>query len=93
MVRKMVGSLRQYDTGHLTGDVLRDAIAGRTRITLPMAEPESLVLWDVDAGLRWTYRPPIPAPRQARYFDASIERARIRGTLLRALRADAAPRS
>ena len=47
MVRKIVGALREVDQGRLPLDRLSSAIAGKERLTLPLAEPEGLVLWDV----------------------------------------------
>jgi len=53
MVRKIVGALREYAGGRLTLARLRDAIQGRVRLTLPLAEPERLVLWDVEYPIAW----------------------------------------
>jgi len=53
MVRKIVGALREVDAGHLPTMRLEAAIAGQERLTLPMAEPEGLVLWDVEFPLPW----------------------------------------
>lgn len=54
MVRKIVASLREVGAGRLSTPQLREAIEGRSRLTLPMAEPEPLVLWEVDFGLPWS---------------------------------------
>ena len=54
MVRKIVGALREVGAGRLTPARLRAAIEGRVRLTLPLAEPEPLVLWEVDLGVPWT---------------------------------------
>ena len=54
MVRKIVAALREYDTGRLTLARLEAALAGRVRLTLPMAEPEGLVLWEVEYAIPWT---------------------------------------
>ncbi len=55
MVRKIVGALREVDAGRLTLPRLQRAIDGAERLTLPLAEPGGLVLWDVEfASIRWT---------------------------------------
>lgn len=53
MVRKIVGALREHAADRLTLGQLREAAEGRSRLSLPMAEPEGLVLWDVDYGVPW----------------------------------------
>ena len=54
MVRKIIGALREVDQGHLTPARLASAIAGRERLTLPLAPAEGLVLWEVDyPAMRW----------------------------------------
>jgi tRNA pseudouridine38-40 synthase len=56
MVRKIVGALRECDRGRLPESRLRAAIEGRERLTLPLAEAERLVLWDVEYPVAWTVR-------------------------------------
>ena len=51
-VRKIVAGLRAYDRGELSLPDLKDAIEGHRRLTLPMAEPERLVLWEVRVPTR-----------------------------------------
>jgi len=53
MVRKIVGALREVDRGRLTLSRLETAIAGKQRLSLPMAEPEGLVLWEVEYPQDW----------------------------------------
>ncbi len=66
MVRKIVGALREVDAGRLTLPRLQRAIDGAERLTLPLAEPGGLVLWDVEfASLRWTDRWQGPNRHQA----------------------------
>jgi tRNA pseudouridine38-40 synthase len=55
MVRKVVATLREVDAGRISIDRLEAALHGRTRLTLPMAEPEPLVLWDVEYPLTWEH--------------------------------------
>jgi tRNA pseudouridine38-40 synthase len=64
MVRKIVGALREVDAGRLPTERLRSALDGRTRLTLPMAEPEPLVLWDVQYEVPWSHRWPGPTRTQ-----------------------------
>jgi tRNA pseudouridine38-40 synthase len=65
MVRKIVGALREVDAGRLPLSRLRAALAGRSRLPLPLAEPEPLVLWEVEVPVRWTHRWPGPNRHQA----------------------------
>jgi tRNA pseudouridine(38-40) synthase len=53
MVRKIVGALREVDAGRLSVARLRAALDGKVRLTLPMAEPEPLVLWEVEYPFPW----------------------------------------
>ena len=88
MVRKTVGALREVDRGRLSLARLAGALAGRERLTLPLAEPERLVLWDVDHGLAPAHRWAGPNRHQARLGtserDALIVRARVLRTLAEA---------
>jgi len=54
MVRKIIASLREYDSGRVTLARLGSAIRGEVRLMLPMAEPDGLVLWDVEYPVPWT---------------------------------------
>jgi tRNA pseudouridine38-40 synthase len=54
MVRKIVGALWEVDAGRLSLARLQAALEGKVRLTLPMAEPEPLVLWDVEYSFPWT---------------------------------------
>ncbi len=89
MVRKIVASLRAYDRGTLTLREVRQAIAGRRRLTLPLAEPERLVLWEVTYDEDWEYtatsedRPYRRAALQAR-DDASVRASILDGLWPRA---------
>jgi tRNA pseudouridine38-40 synthase len=70
MVRKIVGSLREVGAGRLSIPRLRAAIEGRVRLALPLAEPEPLVLWEVDLGVPWNFRWSGPRrAQQARQID------------------------
>jgi tRNA pseudouridine38-40 synthase len=65
MVRKIVGALREHGAGRLPLEELRSAVTGRRRLTLPLAEPEGLLLWEVEYPEPWTYRWTGPNRRQA----------------------------
>lgn len=54
MVRKIVGALREHDQGRLSIARLRAALQGRERLTLPLAEADRLVLWEVEYPMAWT---------------------------------------
>ena len=56
MVRKLVAGITECAEGRLSVDELADAAAGRRRLTLPLAPPDPLVLWEVRYPGRWTYR-------------------------------------
>jgi tRNA pseudouridine(38-40) synthase len=53
-VRKIVAALRWVDAGRLTEERLRAALRGTARLTLPLAEPERLILWDMELPIEWT---------------------------------------
>jgi tRNA pseudouridine38-40 synthase len=73
MVRKIVGALREVADGRLSRARLAAALAGELRLTLPMAEPEGLVLWAVEyASVRWEEEWSGPNRHQARYFGSSL---------------------
>jgi len=52
-VRKMVGALREVAAGHLSETGLAAAARGEVRITPPLAEPEPLILWEVELPVVW----------------------------------------
>ncbi|MFI5413815.1 MAG: hypothetical protein ACHQ0I_04445 [Candidatus Lutacidiplasmatales archaeon] len=56
MVRKIVAAFREIDAGRLSLDRLETALRGGARLTLPLVEPEPLVLWDVEYPFPWQYR-------------------------------------
>ncbi|MGI0130359.1 MAG: tRNA pseudouridine synthase A [Thermoplasmata archaeon] len=68
MVRKIVAALREVDAGRLSVTRLGAALDGKVRLTLPVAEAEPLVLWEVEYELPWTifWRGPNRAQRAAR---------------------------
>ncbi|MCI4343633.1 MAG: hypothetical protein L3J92_05925 [Thermoplasmata archaeon] len=77
MVRKIVASLREVDAGRLSLPRLSECLRGERRLTLPMAEPEPLLLWEVQYLQRWSFHWRGPNRRQS-------EGARERRALIRA---------
>ena len=90
MVRKIVGALREVDAGRLTLGRLAAAISGQERLTLPMAEPEPLVLWEVRYPVRWQHRWAGPNRHQRSDWESARAEAVVRQRVLAAL-ADALP--
>jgi tRNA U38,U39,U40 pseudouridine synthase TruA len=86
MARKIVGALREYDGGRVSLDHLRAALEGRERLTPPLAEPDRLVLWDVEYPIPWTVTWAGPNRHQARRERDDRNGLWVRGEVLRALR-------
>jgi len=82
MVRKIVASVRAVVEGELPRAALVDALAGRRRLTLPMAEPEPLVLWEVHYPGAWTHRVGRDPLGERRYFHETTTQARARARVL-----------
>ena len=85
MVRKVVAALREVDAGRLTVARLRGALKGRSRLTLPMAEPEALVLWEVECGIPWTWAWRGPSRGQASRARRLARERWARGEVLRGI--------
>ena len=85
MVRKIVAALREVDRGRLSSTRLQAALAGRTRLTLPMAEPERLLLWEVEYPFTWQVHWAGPNRHQARWWGLLHESLKVRTNLLDAL--------
>ena len=85
MVRKIVGALREVDSGRVTISRLARALAGEERLTLPIAEAEPLVLWDVEYGLPWQHRWAGPNRHQARWWADARGAAETRRRVLESL--------
>jgi tRNA pseudouridine38-40 synthase len=78
MVRKIVAALRKVDDGGLSLAGLDAALRGEHRLTLPLAEPDGLVLWDVRYPVKWSRDWVGPNRSQTRYFAEVARRARVR---------------
>jgi tRNA U38,U39,U40 pseudouridine synthase TruA len=87
MVRKIIAALREYDAGRVTLSQLEGAVRGQVRLTLPMAEPEGLVLWDVEYPVQWTVHWKGPNRRQADRARAQTDALWMRSRVLAALSA------
>ena len=82
MVRKMISALRRLDRGEIGMEELRLAIDGRRRLTLPLAEPEALVLAEVSYPDRWEVEEIEPARHQKAYIAEELQRGRRRRWVL-----------
>jgi tRNA pseudouridine(38-40) synthase len=92
IVRKIVGALREIDAGRLDLARLRRALAGEQRLTLPLAEPEPLVLWEVELPVEWAHFWDGPNRHQARVWSAEMSENRVREQVLEAIGEELAPR-
>ena len=86
MVRKIVGALREVDLGRLSIGRLEEAIKGHARLTLPLSEPDGLVLWEVQYGsVPWVATWPGPNRHQAAYVVSTREALAGRQAVVRAI--------
>ncbi len=90
-VRKMVAALRLVDAGRLTESRLAAAAQGEIRLTLPLAEPDYLVLWAVDLPIEWTTQWTGPNRQQTAYLARQAARAWVRQRVLGDLRGSRRP--
>jgi len=91
MVRKIVSALRQHDEGKLSLARLDAGIRGTERLSLPLAEPDRLVLWDVEYPIAWTHRWTGPNRRQDARRRAAGDALWARARMLEALAGDDGP--
>jgi tRNA pseudouridine38-40 synthase len=85
MVRKIISALRKVDDGTLGLPRLVGTLRGEHRLTLPLAEPDGLVLWEVGYPVKWSREWGGPNRAQGRYFAEMMRRARLREILAREL--------
>ena len=85
MIRKIVSALRDLESGELPLARLQEAIRGERRLTLPMAEPERLVLWETRYPIPWEVERSALTGRQVRRFRESYALAASRREIVRAL--------
>jgi tRNA pseudouridine38-40 synthase len=81
MVRKIVAALREVEAGRLTVPELREAVQGRRRLTLPMAEPDRLVLWETSYPVAWTVERSTLTAHQERHLRSAILAAGARAQI------------
>jgi tRNA pseudouridine38-40 synthase len=82
MVRKLVSAFRAVERGELPAEEFRSALEGRSRLALPLAEPERLLLWEVDFGLPRGVLAVRPSRGQRRYFGQQLEDSALRAPFL-----------
>ncbi|MCI4368262.1 MAG: hypothetical protein L3K09_01685 [Thermoplasmata archaeon] len=85
MVRKIISALRQLETGRLTVDRLASALRGERTISLPLAEPERLVLWEVSYPVPWTHHAAVRS-RRTDPFHSLVVAAAARKEILARIR-------
>jgi tRNA pseudouridine38-40 synthase len=81
MVRKIVSAGRAVVGDQLSLERLRAALEGTAPLGLPLAEPEPLVLWDVEYDLPWTVREFRPTREQLLRWRRELSSARGRAEL------------
>lgn len=81
MVRKIVAALRAVDDRSLSLEDLDAALGGHRRLTLPLAEPERLVLWEVRYLTPWAEEWTGPNRAQSRHLRRVVTHARLRSTI------------
>jgi tRNA pseudouridine(38-40) synthase len=86
MVRKLVAATRSVAAGELGAKEFREALSGGRRLTVALAEPEPLVLWDVEYGQPWAVTADAFRARKSAYFARERRAAVSRVTLLDRLR-------
>jgi tRNA U38,U39,U40 pseudouridine synthase TruA len=85
MVRKIVAALREVEASRVSVAQLESALHGRLRLTLPMAEPERLVLWNVEFPIPWQHSWAGPNRHQSQWGRAARDAQWVRQELLEAL--------
>jgi tRNA pseudouridine38-40 synthase len=85
MVRKIVAALASSARGELSHQDLARALAGELRLSVPLAAPEPLVLWNVEYGIPFDHRTVHRTRSQQRYLAGALEHARGRAVVLPSL--------
>ena len=78
MVRKIIGALREVEAGSLALGTLGDAVAGRHRLSVALAEPDRLVLWETIYPIPWELERSALTAQQERHRRATLESAAAR---------------
>ncbi len=92
MVRKIVGGIREVEAGRVSLEALEGAARGRRRLTLPLAEPDRLVLMETTVPVRWELERPAPSSRQGRRAEEERRASRARAAILGEVWSSAVPR-
>jgi tRNA pseudouridine(38-40) synthase len=87
MVRKIVGALLEVEEGRLAEEKLRAAARGAERLTLPLAPPDALILWEVTYDRPFAWRSSRLTRRQEAHLQEMGRQARLLPALQEALRA------
>ncbi len=85
MVRKIVAGICEVDSGRRSAAELERAARGERRITLALAPPDALVLWEVEYDRPWTHVTARRTRHQQAYLEAIDRQSRLLPALLRAL--------
>jgi tRNA pseudouridine38-40 synthase len=91
MVRKIITALRRFEAGTLPREAIASALRGERRLALPMAEPDHLVLWEVELGVPWTVWSTPSRRKQLEHFRSEISSASARAEILATLAPWAGP--
>jgi tRNA pseudouridine(38-40) synthase len=91
MVRKIVAALREVDAGRLSVEQLESALHGQTRLMLPLAEPERLVLWDVEYSVPWEFHWNGPNRHQLQWERSAKDDFWVRQAMLELFAAGSEP--
>jgi tRNA pseudouridine38-40 synthase len=82
MVRKIVAAMRAAEAGEITETELDAARRGESRLAIPLAEPQGLILWEVHYPFRWGRAVgPLDQP-QRRFWAEQKELAALRSAVL-----------
>jgi len=75
MVRGIVTTLLMYQDGLITPEQIALMLQGTCQMRIPPADPQGLILWDVDCNLDWI---PLPVSKKAEQWRiSSIEHHRL----------------
>lgn len=88
MVRKIVGALLAWEGGRLSAEKLRAAARGEHRLSLPLAPPDALVLWEVGYAEVWEIHFQRPRRHQRQHRTEAMRLAEARLHVLEALAYD-----
>ena len=91
MVRKIVAAIARTAAGELALADLDSAIEGRHRLTIPLAAPEGLILWDVRYPFEFSIMNERASVHQRRFWEGERLRAARSAALVDRLGPEAIP--